>query len=50
LSWAVDLTPDPGTPSLVSSLVSWEMSPSPFEPNLKPSQWPSLWPRILFPL
>jgi len=26
-------------PSLGSSLVRWAMSPSPFEPSLKPSQW-----------
>jgi len=38
LSWAVNLTPGLGTPSLGSSLVSWAISPSPFEPSLKPSQ------------
>jgi len=35
LSWAVNLTPGLGTPSLGSSLVSWAISPSPFEPSLR---------------
>ena len=39
LSWAVDLTPNPGTPRLGSSLVSRVISPAPFKPRLKISWW-----------